>query len=429
MDGTITKKERAWKKENMARLFVSTNKQESSPTQFSKPPDLAERRLRRIGAWLMLILALQAELGLAWDRNWHDLVGRNEFFTPPHIMLYSGIAGSGLIALFVVLVDTYRYYKKKPGVDDNSTVRILHFFHAPLGYIILGFGALIDLLAAPLDNYWHILYGIDVTLWSPFHLMGTVGGIVVGLGIAFVFASEAVIERQSAYPPRRFLGLSGFEWGTLLVLSAFMNLTIPADTAFIPVTLGSLQFITYPLPLAFTAAFSLIAAVKFTRKRGSALFTAILLWIETLYTMAFVPVAIRIMVTRLGLHYRFPNRPGGTPVFNVTLALLPLVFVVSALIVDGIVFSKHLHSKGQNDTLSKVWLAGTLIALPALILPPLITEFVLSIPALLPLPVGVSIFEPIWSSSLLTLPLVLLASILGAILGATFGDFWHSNNH
>jgi len=135
------------------------------------------------------------------------------------------------------------------------------------------------------------------------------------------------------------------------------------------------------------------------------------------------------MVTRLGLHYRYPNRPGGTPVFNVTLALLPLVFVVSALIVDGIVFSKHLHSKGQNDTLSKVWLAGTLIALPALILPPLITEFVLSIPALLPLPVGVSIFEPIWSSSLLTLPLVLLAGILGAILGATFGDFWHSNNH
>ena len=392
-------------------------------------PDPGRPGLRRIGAWLMLILALQAELGLAWDRNWHDLVGRNEFFTPPHIMLYSGIAVSGLIALFVVLVDTYRYYQKKPGVDDNSTVQILHFFHAPLGYIILGFGALIDLLAAPLDNYWHILYGIDVTLWSPFHLMGTVGGIVVGLGIAFVFASEAVIERQSAYPPRRFLGLSGLEWGTLLVLSAFMNLTIPADTAFIPVTLGSLQFITYPLPLAFTAAFSLIAAAKFTRKPGSALLTAILLWIETLYTMAFVPVAIRIMVTRLGLHYRFPNRPGGTPVFNVTLALLPLVFVVSALIVDGIVFSKHRHSKNQTNTLLKVWLAGTLIALPALILPPLITEFVLSIPFLLPLPVGVSIFEPIWLTTLLTLPLALLAGILGAILGATFGDFWHSNNH
>jgi hypothetical protein len=412
----------------MARLSFNVNTQESARTQFSKPPDLVERRLRRIGAWLLLILALQAELGLAWDRNWHDLVGRNEFFTPPHIMLYSGIAGSGLIALFIVLVDTYRYYHKKPGVDDNSTVKILYYFHAPLGYIILGFGALIDLLAAPLDNYWHILYGIDVTLWSPFHLMGTVGGVIVGLGIVFIFASEAVIQRQSTYLSRQFLGLKGLEWGTLVVLSAYLNLTIPADTAFIPVTLGSLQFITYPLPLAFTAAFSLIAAVKFTRGVGSATLTAMLLWFETLYTMTFVPVAIRIMVTQLGLHYRFPNLPGRTPVFNVTLALLPLVFVVSALIVDGIAFWKLRHGIHKNDALFDIWLAGALIALPALILPPFIIEFVLSIPALLPLPAGVSIFEPIWSSTMLSLPLALLSGILGAILGSTFGDFWHSNN-
>jgi hypothetical protein len=412
----------------MARLFASTKKHDFAQAQSSKPPDLAERRLRRIGGWLILILALQAELGLAWDRNWHDLVGRNEFFTPPHIMLYSGIAVSGFIALFVVLVDTYRYYQRKPGVDNNSTVRILRFFHAPLGYVILGFGALIDLVAAPLDNYWHILYGIDVTLWSPFHLMGTVGGIIVGLGIAFVFASEAVIERQSANPPRRLLGLSGLEWGMLLTLSAYLNLTIPSNTAFVPVTLGSLQFITYPLPLAFTAAFCLVAAAKFTRKRGTALKTALLLWIETLYTMAFVPVAIRIMVIQLGLHYRFPNLPGRLPVFNVTLALLPLVFIASALIVDNVIFSKHENGTGMDHTLSSMWLLGVLVALPALILPPLIIIFVLSMPFLLPLPVGVSIFEPVWLSSLLTLPLALILGILGAILGATIGDFWHSNN-
>jgi hypothetical protein len=412
----------------MSRSFANTNKQASRPIQFLNPPDLTERRLRRIGAWLMLILALQAELGLAWDRNWHDLVGRNEFFTPPHIMLYSGIALSGFIALFVVLVDTYRYYQKKPGVDDNSTVKVLHFFHAPLGYVILGFGAFIDLLAAPFDNYWHILYGIDVTLWSPFHLMGTVGGIIVALGIAFVFASEAVIERQSASQSHRFLGLSGLEWGMLLVLSAYLNLTIPANTAFIPISLGPFQFITYPLPLAFAGAFCLVAAAKFTRKRGSALKTALILWIETLYTMTLVPLAIRIMVIQLGLHYRFPTLPGRLPVFNITLALLPLVYVTSALIVDSFAFSKRRNDTDKNDKQSQLWLIGTLIALPALILPPLIVEFVLSIPFLLPLPVGVSIFEPIWSSTLLTLPLAFLAGILGAVLGATFGDFWHSNN-
>jgi len=50
--------------------------------------------------------------------------------------------------------------------------------------------------------------------------MGTVGGIIVGWGIAFVFASETVIEHQSTYQPRLFLGLSALEWGMLLVLSA-----------------------------------------------------------------------------------------------------------------------------------------------------------------------------------------------------------------
>ena len=123
---------------------------------------------------------MQAELGLAWDRQWHDLIGRDSFWIPPHIMMYSGIGGAGLVALAVVLVDTLRYFQQAPGVDDRSTLTVLRFFHAPFGYVMLGFGALIDLLAAPFDNWWHSLYGIDVTLWSPFHLMGTVGGLVEG---------------------------------------------------------------------------------------------------------------------------------------------------------------------------------------------------------------------------------------------------------
>ena len=46
-------KERAWNEDAMARLFVSTEQQESAPAQLTKPPDLPERRLRRIGAWLL----------------------------------------------------------------------------------------------------------------------------------------------------------------------------------------------------------------------------------------------------------------------------------------------------------------------------------------------------------------------------------------
>src|SRR2546429_6330785 len=119
----------------MARSYVQASIEGSSQgdTKKSKRVDLSERRLRRVSAWTLLFLVLQAELGLAWDRNWHDTIGRDTFWIPPHIMMYTGIGAAGLVALSVVLLDTLRYYRKAPGVDDASTVSIFWIFHAPIG--------------------------------------------------------------------------------------------------------------------------------------------------------------------------------------------------------------------------------------------------------------------------------------------------------
>ena len=136
-----------------------------------QPADYVERKLRRGSALVLLYLLFQAEFGLAWDRNWHDYLGRDKFWIPPHIMVYSGLGTAGVLALILVITETIRYYQKQPGVDDTSTVRVLRIFAAPIGIIMLGLGTLIDLIAAPFDDYWHRLYGIDLTLWTPFHLM------------------------------------------------------------------------------------------------------------------------------------------------------------------------------------------------------------------------------------------------------------------
>src|SRR5712691_6581645 len=87
--------------------------------------DLTECRLRRTSAWLLLFFLLQGELGAIWDREWHAFVGRDQFWTPPHILIYSCVAGAGFVALAVVLLDTVRYRRGTPGVNDISTVRIL----------------------------------------------------------------------------------------------------------------------------------------------------------------------------------------------------------------------------------------------------------------------------------------------------------------
>src|SRR5207249_5628575 len=44
-------------------------------------------------------------------------------------------------------------------------------------------------LAAPIDDLWHRLFGIDVTLWSPPHLLGLLGAAINTLG-CFVIARE-----------------------------------------------------------------------------------------------------------------------------------------------------------------------------------------------------------------------------------------------
>jgi hypothetical protein len=406
----------------MAHSIAQTKVTRHQPA--STRTDLTERRIRQVSAWIILCLLLLADLGLAWDRRWHDYVGRDQFWIPPHIMMYTGVGGTGLIALIVVLVDTWRYYQKKAGVDDNSTVRILRFFHAPLGFVLLGFGTLTDLIAAPLDNYWHQLYGIDVTLWTPFHLMGVFGAITAGLGITYIFASEAVYERQVEHLSSRFLGLNRLEWGIIILLAGFQELLPPALTAFIPIVLGPVQLITYPLSLTVAASVCLVSVYQCIRKPGAALLTALILWLMSVVTEAFVLFSMQFMVARLGLTYR----TGRVFVYNVTLALIPLVFLVCALIVEAAAYWQRRSSKSEHDELRGAWLIGALMAVPAVVIPSAIVFAISNLAPGIPLTFDtVLVLEPRWLDLLLTLPLAMLVGAIIASVGAVFGDIWYWN--
>ena len=408
----------------MVRAIAQTKGKRASHKSASMRPDITERRIRQGSAWIVLCLLLLAEFGLAWDRRWHDMVGRDQFWIPPHIMMYTGIAGAGLIALCVVLVDTLRYYQKKAGVDDSSTVNILWFFHAPLGFILLGIGMLIDAIAAPLDNYWHVLYGVDVTFWAPFHLMGHLGAVIGVLGIIYAFASEAAYERQVEDPSPRLLWLNGPEWGIVVLLAGFQEVVLPALTAFIPIVLGPVQLITYPLILVLAASLFPISLYLCIRKPGITLLMILILWPLSLATETFTPLALRFMVARLGLTYRL----GREPVFDVTIAMLPLLYLVSALMVEAAASWHRRSGEARNDELRGAWLLGVLMAVPAVVIPPGIAHaFSLWVPAI-PLPPDVvHVLEPGWLAMLLTLPIAMLVGAIMASLGTVFGDIWHWN--
>lgn len=407
----------------MTQTTVQGNPNETAQKHDFTPSWLSERWLRQGSAILILYLLLQAELGLAWDRRWHDLIGRDRFWIPPHIMLYTGIGGAGLIALLVVLLETIRYRRKQEGVDDISTIPILGIFHAPLGFTLLGFGALTDLLAAPLDNYWHELYGLDVTLWSPFHIMGTIGGIILALGSIYMLASEAAYERQKGDSSRRILGLSGPEWCSIILLAALIEVALPALTAFTPIAIGSFTLLTYPIPLTMGASSMFIAIVQMTRKPGTATLMVFTFLLESLATQSFVPWALWTTVERLGFTFRLP---GVTPIFNITLVCVPLIFLLGALCIDLSAYQQWKHKRmNERTSLKHTWLLGIIIAIPTVIGPPLIVDFFRLFPAISFPQDVLRVLQPSWGD---LIPMLLIIIVLGAIfaqVGAGFGDIWH----
>jgi hypothetical protein len=383
-----------------------------------------ERYLRRTAAWVMLMLLLQGELGAIWDREWHYFVGRDWFWTPPHTLIYTCVGGAGLLALAVVLADTWRYYKGVAGVDDTSTVRVFRVFHAPLGFVIGGFGALVTLAAAPLDNYWHNLYGIDITLWAPFHMMGVTGGVIGILGMIYIFASEATFERVAGRPRRLLLGMSLLEWGSLFIIAGMINFTFIGFLQFPIATFGLLRIPTYPLPLAICGGFALIGALRLTQRPGTATLVILLTLIHTFLEELFVPWAIRTAVALQGLEYRVPS----VPYFNMTDAVLPVIFLVSALIIDGVALWRLRHGRNVDVPVRWVWLLGLIITIPELLIAPCLLMGSLNIANVF-LEQDTVIIPPNLKleAALIAVPVILAFGAIGALMGATFGDIWRWN--
>ncbi len=383
-----------------------------------------ERRLRRISAWLLLFFLIQGELGAVWDREWHAYVGRDQFWTPPHTLIYSCVAGAGLLALALVLLETFRYRRGIPGVNDASTVSIFRFFHAPQGFSVLGFGALLALAAAPLDNYWHELYGIDIALWAPFHMMGVTGGMIGILGMVYVFASEAAIQRQEESAPRRLLGYSALEIGMLVALAALLNFALTGFLQFPLITIGTLQISTYPLPLVVSGLFCMVGAIRSTHKPGAATLVILILLLQTLLVELFVPWAIRVAVVQQGLFYRIP---GKIPYFTLSYAILPLALLVSSLTVDAFAYVKIRQNDKPISSMLSTVLLGVIAAPPIFLIAPFILQiqsYSSYAPVFLPRP-GIAIpVAQMVTLVVLSLLVALLAGAVGALLGAEFGDIW-----
>ncbi len=296
--------------------------------------DRRESRLRLGVASVMLLGTFSFIFGSAWDGQWHAAVGRDKFFTPPHLLIYTGVALIALLCLIMVIVETLRYYRHTPGVNDQTTSKVLWLFHAPLGFIITGFGMLMMMMAAPLDNYWHILYGIDVTLWSPFHMMALLSALVALLGMVYLFGSEATRARQrrrrlaETRKSQRYINLEDFLLIAALAILLPMALILAMDDIQF-FDLGPLHFAIYPLVAAF-CAFILVASVRASGRIGAATIIALIFTLYRLVLNISIIPAVDILAQQQHLFYR-----ATAPNYVVFVHAYPAFLIVTGLLVDG----------------------------------------------------------------------------------------------
>src|SRR5204862_1616132 len=153
---------------------------------------------------------------------------------------------------------------------SRSSVRLPNGWQAPLGGLIITICGSISLLAFPLDDSWHRIFGQDVTLWGPTHLL-LFGGASLSLIGLWVLRVEAAKARTGVGDPPRETALHKlrdvFVAGGLLVgMSTFQGEFDYGVPQF--------QLVWHPVLLAFAAGVALVVA-RVRIGRGGALSAAL----------------------------------------------------------------------------------------------------------------------------------------------------------
>jgi hypothetical protein len=224
------------------------------------------RSLRAVST-LRLVLGLTALLGAiiflegtSWDIQWHSYIGRDRTLIPPHIMMLSGVALSGISGLLVVLIESWWVRSNK--IIAQYSLNFAEIFSGPLGAYIVGFTALTAAIAFPLDAYWHALYGIDVAIWAPFHVMFVASMGLVALGSAYMLSSAAHLATRIGVDgsgTRRAATL-GVVLALATVLSLFTLLLFDALDRKNTIDPGFISISVYPLLSGLLVSFTLVAA-------------------------------------------------------------------------------------------------------------------------------------------------------------------------
>ncbi|HEX2415927.1 MAG TPA: hypothetical protein VHJ37_12010 [Thermoleophilaceae bacterium] len=311
---------------------------------------------------------LIAVLGMYWDISLHIDNGRDAgpLANPAHYLILVGLYGTLAAGALAIALSG----RERPCA---TAVNLGGGWWAPVGGLMIAACGAFALSGFPLDDMWHRIFGQDVTLWGPTHLMLIGGGSLATLG-SLVLLAEAV--RHLGRDPERQRRAAGVYYVRRALLVGGLLVALSTFQGEFDFGVPQFRLVLHPVLIMLAAGIGLVAARIYLGRGG-----ALLAVLGFLLIRGFLAVAV-----------------GG--VFGQTTPHFPL-YLVEALVVE-VVF---LRAAGRSPVAMGA-LAGVFIGTAGLA-----AEWAWS-----------GVWMPIpWSSALL--PEAALAGPVAAVAAGALGGF------
>jgi hypothetical protein len=184
----------------------------------------------RISPIIYFLISIGVSLqisGSNWDIVWHGVGNVETFFTPPHSVIYSGVALTIGSVVGGIIQGAFKIHQQ------YATWLILLPSSLPLSLKLAAIGCILQLTAGPFDFLWHTQFGFDGLL-SPPHSVLAAGMLTAALG-----ALMGIYSHCSNHSSRKINDISSS--------SLFSKLSLIVGFAvFLMVAVGMILMFTLP---------------------------------------------------------------------------------------------------------------------------------------------------------------------------------------
>jgi hypothetical protein len=291
--------------------------------------------------WLSVLGVTSAMIGAHWDISWHRSIGRDTFWTPPHIAMQLCGVIAAITCGYLILWTTFAQSRLRASASaDKTSVNVLGF-HGPLGAFICAWGGFTMITSAPFDDWWHNAYGLDVKILSPPHIAAAIGIVAVEIGAMTLIAAS--MNRTAGRVRHRLEWL--FLYVNSMILVALLAAVIELTNRSFLHTAICYRVICILTPIVLAIA-SRATGLRWAATTVGAIYTAFilgLLWILPL----------------------FPAQPKLGPVMHEVKQFIPadfpLLVLMPALVLDLLWPRMTAWSKWKQAAVSGVSFFGVLV--------------------------------------------------------------------